>query len=98
MELQKSVGEMNATMMAMKSSMDSTKGKVDDLVGWKNMILGGALAIGAVLTLLGFIIGKGWDYVTIKTPTPPSATVVQTAPAQPVATPASVPASKAKNP
>ena len=89
MELQKSVGEMNANLQALKSSVDSTKTKVDDLVGWKNKILGGAAALVTVIAVLGFLIGKASDYVTFKQPTQqpmvapvgqPSATIPPTTP------------------
>ncbi len=66
MELQKSVGEMNANLQAMKSSLDGVKAKVDDLVGWKHKILGGAAAIAAVIAVLAFILGKASEYLTFK--------------------------------
>lgn len=68
MELQKSVGEMNATMSGMRTSIDSMKSKVDDLVGWKHKIAGGAAVLGIVFAGLGFLLGKASDYVTIKGP------------------------------
>jgi hypothetical protein len=46
MEMQKSLGEINASIQALRVSVDSTKTKVDDLVKWKHMILGGAVTIG----------------------------------------------------
>lgn len=74
MELQKSVGEMNANMSAMKSSLDGMKTKIDDLVGWKHKILGGAAAIAAVIAVLAFILGKASEYITLKQP--PAQTVI----------------------
>ena len=68
MELQKSVAEINTNLLNLKSSVDSTKSKVDDLVGWKNRIIGGAIVLGIVGTLLGFVISKAGDYVTLKPP------------------------------
>lgn len=73
MELQKSIGEMNANMNAMRASLDGVKTKVDDLVGWKNKILGGAAALGLVATVIGFGLGKASDYLTWKTPQPATA-------------------------
>lgn len=75
MELQKSVGEMNANLQNIKASVDGTKSKVDDLVGWKNKILGGAAVFGAVIAALAFILGKASDYVTFKQPVATQATV-----------------------
>lgn len=66
MELQKSVGEINANLQAMKSSLDGVKNKVDDLVGWKNKILGGAAVLVAVASLLWLIGSKASDYVVLK--------------------------------
>lgn len=83
MELQKSVGQMNSTMEAMRQSVDSLKVKVDDLVGWKHKIVGGAAVLGLVFTCLGFLIGKASEYVTFKQ-IPPT---VPAQPAPPVAPP-----------
>ena len=68
LELQKSVGEINANLQALKSSVDSTKTKVDELIGWKHKIVGGAVVLGAVCTILGFAVSKASDYITIKSP------------------------------
>lgn len=51
MEMQKSLGEINASIQALSKTVDSTKAKVDDLVNWKNMIFGGAITIGFLLGL-----------------------------------------------
>lgn len=85
MELQKSVGEMNANMQSMKSSIDGIKTKVDDLVGWKHKILGGAAAIAVVIAVLAFILGKASEYIVFKQPTQQPAATSVTAP--PVVTP-----------
>lgn len=68
MELQKSVGEMNANLQALKTSVDGVKGKVDDLVNWKHKIIGGAAVAGAIIAVLAFLATKAADYVSIKTP------------------------------
>ena len=70
MEMQKSIGELKASIDNVKNSNDSIKTKVDDLVGWKNKILGGAFVLGVLATAIGVVIGKFSDYVTIKSPTP----------------------------
>jgi len=49
MEMQKSLGEINASIQALNKTVESTKSKVDDLVKWKNMIMGGAITIGFLL-------------------------------------------------
>lgn len=86
MELQKSVGEMNANIGAMKSSMDGMKSKVEDLVGWKNKVLGGAAVLLFIGGLLGWGITKFSSYVELKQP--PATT--QPAPTEPAHKPSSV--------
>lgn len=39
MEMQKSLGEINASIQALNKTVDSTKSKVDELVKWKHMIV-----------------------------------------------------------
>lgn len=68
MEMQKSLGEINGSIASLGKSVDSIKSKVDDLVKWKNMILGGAIATGAILSIILFILTKASDYITIKMP------------------------------
>jgi hypothetical protein len=65
-ELQKSIGELNATTQATKSSVDGLKSKVDDLIAWKNRILGGAAALALVIAALGYVAGKVSEYVVLK--------------------------------
>lgn len=65
-DIQKSIGELKASVDALKSSTDSTKAKVEDLIGWKNKILGGVFVLGAIFSLIGFVVAKASDYVTIK--------------------------------
>ena len=72
MELKGSIGEMKSSFDSLKTSIDGMKSKVDDLVNWKHKIIGGAVVLGAVLSIFGFFIGKFWDYVIIK---PPSAQI-----------------------
>lgn len=66
MELQKSVGEINANLHAMKSSLDSVKTKVDDLVGIKNKIIGGVAAVAIVGSLFGGLIALAVPYLALK--------------------------------
>lgn len=87
MDVQKQLGEIKASIETLTKTVDSTKSKVDDLVSWKNRILGGAIAIGAVLALLGWGITKFSSYVTIKAPDAPSPTAAA-APATTAASPA----------
>lgn len=65
MEMQKSLGEINASIKTLSSSISSTNSKVDDLVKWKNMILGGAIVVGVLLSGSYIIISKAADYLTI---------------------------------
>jgi hypothetical protein len=69
-EMTESLGEIRSDLNSMKSSIDSLKDKVDQLVAWKNMIFGGAVVLGAVISALAFIIVQAWNYVTIKVPAP----------------------------
>lgn len=79
--LHKSIGEVQASVDALRTTVDGTKAKVDDLVNWKNRILGGAAVLTVIVTLIGFVVGKFWDYVTIKAPT--AQPTVQAPPALP---------------
>lgn len=72
-EIQKSIGELKASVDAMQGSLGGVAGKVDDLVAWKNKILGGAIVLGAIFTLLGYLIAKFGSYVTINAPSSPPA-------------------------
>lgn len=79
MEMQKSLGEMSATLQATKSSLDGLKGKVDDLVSWKHKIIGGIAVLAVVFSILGWLAGKASAYVEFRAPAPNPA-------AQPTAT------------
>lgn len=68
MELQKSVGELNANISSMKSSIDGMKAKVEDLVGWKNKVLGGAAALLFLGGLLGWAASKVSSYIELRPP------------------------------
>ncbi len=52
----------------LKSTVDGVKGKVDELVNWKSKILGGAIALGAVFSIIGFGIARFSAYVTTRSP------------------------------
>lgn len=65
MEMQKSLGEINASIKTLNASVASSNAKVDDLVKWKNMILGGVFVIGAIFSATYFIVSKASDYLTI---------------------------------
>lgn len=89
MEMQKTVGELNASVQALKGSVDGVKVKVDDLVSWKHKIIGGVAVLSIVATILGFLIAKASEYVTLKpgvvTSTVPS--ITPPSPAAPVPVP-----------
>ncbi|WP_104427946.1 hypothetical protein [Methylobacter tundripaludum] len=76
MEMQKSLGEINASIQALNKTVDSTKSKVDDLVNWKNMIFGGAITIGFLIGL-AVAMFKIFEHVPV---IPPSSTQVIQAP------------------
>ena len=63
MELQLAVGKLDAKLDGVKTSIDSTKSKVDDLVGWKNKILGGVAVLVAIIAAMGFLAGKASEYL-----------------------------------
>jgi hypothetical protein len=59
MELQKSLGEIKAEIHALQVMTDNTQSKVvtlgqkvDDLVKWKHLILGGAVTLGFLMGLV----------------------------------------------
>ena len=68
MEMQKSIGEVKASVDALRTVVEGTKSKVDDLVNWKHKIIGGVAVLSVFLTLTVFVITKFLDYVTIKSP------------------------------
>jgi len=65
MEMQKSLGEINASIKTLNSSVSSANSKVDDLVKWKNMILGGAIVMGVIISGAYMLVSKASDYVTL---------------------------------
>lgn len=87
MDLKGSMGELKSSVEQLKTSIDGMKSKVDDLVTWKHKILGGAVVLGLVISLLAFLIGKFGDYVTIKAPLPQ--TQISITPPQPTSIPSS---------
>ena len=76
MEMQKSLGEINASILALTKTVDSTKSKVDELVTWKNMVFGGAITLGFLITIVIAVI-KLFDH------NPISPSLVQTIQPQP---------------
>ena len=68
MELQKSVSQLETRLDHVKESVDSTKTKVEGLTSWKNKILGGAMVLGALISIATFLIGKFSSYITIAAP------------------------------
>lgn len=68
MEMQKSLGEINASIQALGKSVEGVKAKVDKLEEWKNMILGGAIVAGVLISVAVFLVTKASDYITLKAP------------------------------
>jgi hypothetical protein len=71
LELQKTIVEtkvavesINISIGTLKDDVKSIKTKVEDLVSWRNKILGGALTLGFLLTF-GFGVAKLLDGVPI---------------------------------
>ncbi len=89
MEMQKTLGQLTTQVEALKGSVDGVKSKVDDLIGWKHKILGGAAVLGAIIALGGFGIGKFWDNISFKPTVPTPQTI---APPQVVTPPLVAPA------
>lgn len=75
-DLKVSMTRLEGKLEGVKDSVDSTKKKVDDLVRWKTLILGGAIALGAVSAFLWGVYAKFGDRITIAPP-------ASTAPATP---------------
>lgn len=88
MEMQKTLGQLTTSVDALRNTIDGVKTKVEDLIGWKNKILGGVAVLGAVIALGGFFVGKFWDNISFKA-TPSAVPVVapQIAVPAPVAIP-----------
>lgn len=86
--MQKSLGEMSATLHATKSSLDGLKGKVDDLVSWKNKIIGGVAVLAVVFSLMGWLVGKASAYIDFRPAGAVSPAQPSTALPAPPATPA----------
>ena len=94
METQRSIGEVKAAVDALRVSVESTKSKVDDLVNWKNRILGGVLVLGALISIVGFLVAKFSDYITITAPAPQVQPTVVSMPTQPPPVPTHLPTGK----
>ena len=84
LEMQKSLGEINASLVALNKSVDGVKAKVDKLEEWKNMIFGGAIVAGVLISVASYMLSKASEYVTFKAPATQLAPAV---PAPPIATP-----------
>jgi hypothetical protein len=87
MELKGSLAQLTVTVEALRKSSETMGAKVDDLVGWKNKVLGGAAMLMFVGGLIGYGVGKLSDYVVLKPPAPTAAptTPTQAAPPPPPA-------------
>lgn len=60
-----STARLESKLDALKESTDSTKKKVEDLVRWKTLILGGAVALGIVVSGVFTLYVKFGDRITI---------------------------------
>ena len=67
-ELQKTVGQLVVEIRHNTESINGLKSKTEDLVNWKNRILGGAIVLGAIIALLAFLVSKFSEYVTVAAP------------------------------
>ena len=93
MELNRNIGKMDTDqkvamacleeqLKSVKESTESTKKKVEDLVRWRFMILGGAVALGAVCTAMFGLFTKFGDRVSLQSNASPSVVMpLQTTPA-----------------
>lgn len=72
LDISTSLGEIKANIAHLTKSVDSMKTKVDDLVRWKTLILGGVVVISVVITSTAFLISKFSSYITIKAPDTPT--------------------------
>lgn len=70
MEMQKSLGEINASIKDLNRSVESTRSKVDDLVKWKHMIVGGTIVLGIILGAVITIGTKVFDHIAFNPPQP----------------------------
>lgn len=57
--------KLESKLDAIKEATDSTKKKVDELVRWKTLIIGGSIALGAVLSGMVTLYIKMGDRITI---------------------------------
>lgn len=59
------MAKIDAKLDSLKSSVDGAKQKVDDLVRWKTLILGGAVVLGAVSAMAWGAYVKFGDRISI---------------------------------
>lgn len=84
-EMQRTLGQLDANISSLRGSVDGLKTKVDDLVAWKHKLIGGAAVLLAVGALIGWAVKGAADFVTLKVPAQAAVVV------QPTAMPAQVP-------
>lgn len=63
-------GDVKASFQTLTTSVESTKSKEDELMAWKNRILGGAVVVGVMSTFVLALLGVGFKtfYDTLKAP------------------------------
>lgn len=77
LEIQKTLGEMKSDINKLNESHSSLRTKVEDLVKWKTLILGGAITIGIVFSILVTVFTKFSDYISFGKPSTQSESISQ---------------------
>jgi len=81
------MARLESKLEGLKDSTDSTKKKVEDLVRWKTLILGGAVVLGVVITGAFSLYAKFGDRISLApmpaTPAPATPAPAAPAPAAP---------------
>jgi hypothetical protein len=84
MEIQKSMVELHTDMKHLTKTVDGLKTKVEDLIRIKNLVFGGAIVLGTVITIAVGIVKLGSEYVMLKPSVSASTQAAEAAPAAPV--------------
>lgn len=79
------MGELTTKVDTLTKTVDSTKSKVEDIVAWRNRILGGVIVVGVLASLVTVVVTKFADWISIKPPTALSSQSADRGPAEPPA-------------